>query len=660
MFAAHGHIRSFLTATLVLLLPSLLSGLYSRLTQVKPDIAELEMRSPGHANYPASSASEWFDVSYYKLDLSISASPAYLKGFVTIRGTCNQYHPGFLVLDLADPMHVDSVIIDGHRNGFNQQALSFLITLDSLYGTGSTITAVIYYQGVPVPTGNGSFEFSSHGGGGSPWIWSLSEPYGARDWWPCRDHPSDKADSADILITVDTSLKAGSNGILSSVTANGDGTHTYHWKEQYPISTYLISVAISNYAVFSGWFRYSSSDSMEVLNYVLPESLDAARAVIPKVIDGLAVFSDLFGLYPFVSEKYGHSQFGSGAMEHQTMTSTVSFDESVLIHELAHQWFGDMITCRTWQDIWLNEGFATFLEALYQEKQHGAAAYQTDISGHMTRAKNASGPVHVEDTTSIRNLFSGPLVYSKGAVVLHMLRHVLGDTVFFRCLRAYAGNPGLRYGTASTGDFRGICERTSGRDLGFFFDEWIYGEGFPHYNYMWSTRTNGDSSVTDLSIAQTSAGSSPSWFTMPLDIRLSGPRGLSTTVTIYNDGPLQSYSFTTSFPIDTVVLDPDNWVLKEAVGYSGSMLPGETVLAPNYPNPFRNATVIRYDLPHRTAIHLTVYNVLGEVIEHIADGEQIAGPHIIVWNAKNLPVGTYFLCLSLPDRRYIRPMAVVR
>ena len=293
-------------------------------------------------------ADENIDVKYYRLNLTITAAPPYIRGDVSINATSQTSNLMTIHLDLMNSLTIDSVLVGGTKVSFSQQASSVSIRLDHAYSQGETIPSHIFYQGVPGSSGFGSFAFSTHGSMNTPWIWSLSEPYGAKDWWPCKDHPSDKADSADMIVTVDSSYKVGSNGRLVSVSVNDTGTVTYHWHEAHPISSYLISVAITNYAAFSNWFHYTPTDSMEVLNYVLPEHLTSAQAQLPVAVTGLGIFSDLFGLYPFIDEKYGHSEFEwGGAMEHQTMTSTGSFSEDIIIHELAHQWFGDMITCRT-------------------------------------------------------------------------------------------------------------------------------------------------------------------------------------------------------------------------------------------------------------------------------------------------------------------------
>jgi aminopeptidase N len=417
-------------------------------------------------------------VTYYRLELEVLTQPNYLIGKVTITGKCLINNSSALTLDLMNTMVIDSVLVNSQRNNFIQHNSSFDISLNHPSVTGEVLSIDVFYEGLPVATGFGSFVFDSHAG--IPWVYSLSEPYGAKDWWPCRDDPSDKADSADIIITCDSTLKVGSEGTLASVNNNGNGTATYHWKERYPIASYLISIAITNYAQFSNWFRYSDRDSMEILNYVLPEHYSTAFENLPRVVDMMSIYSNL---YPFVREKYGHSEFGrGGAMEHQTMTSTTTFDEMTLAHELAHQWFGDMITCRTWYDLWLNEGFAQYSTALYLERKYGISSYWVYMNSQLDYAKSASGIIGAPDISSVGNLFNVSRTYSKGASVLHMLRHILGDSIFFRSIYTYANDPALKYSTASIGDFKSVCETVSGKDLTYFFQEWIYGESFPEYN----------------------------------------------------------------------------------------------------------------------------------------------------------------------------------
>ena len=570
------------------------------------------------------------DVTYYKLNLTVTVSPDYLSGVVSVRANVLADTLRSITLNLSGSLTVDSISMRGATVPFNHFQTNLLaITLDRTYHIGESLAMDIWYRGVPAGTGFGSFEFSSHNGTG--WVWTLSEPYGASDWWPCKNHPLDKADSVDIWVTCDNRFKVGSNGRLVGVIDNTNGTVTYQWAERYPIATYLVSVALTNYSSFSNWFHYTAQDSMEVLNYVLPEHLDSALASLPKVVPMLQIFSRLFGLYPFIREKYGHSEFGQGgAMEHQTMTSTVTFDEDVIAHELSHQWFGDMITCANWQNLWLNEGFARYCESLYFEAMYGPAEYWSTINISLSNALSADGTLFVQDTSVVRQLFDNNLVYSKGAVVLHMLRHVLGDSVFFRSMRAYAADPRLRYGTATTEDFQRNCEAVSGLTLGYFFNEWVYGEKYPQYSFEWEVQSSGAGYSAAVTIEQFTDTFNPRFFTMPIDIRFSAGTW-DTTAVVFNTFSGQKFEIGLSHKPETVTLDPDHWILREIIP-PAPPLPVSFAIAQNYPNPFNAGTAITYNIPHRSMVHLGIFNTLGEEVAVLVNERAEPGTHTVRWN----------------------------
>jgi aminopeptidase N len=610
------------------------------------------------------------NITYYKLDLAVSSAVRFVSGSVTIKAQSVISGLTSITLDLRNSMHVDSIKTPNTNLSFSQLATSLVITLDRGYSDGEPVTMQIFYAGSPTSTGFGSYAFSSHQG--YPWIYTLSEPYGARDWWPCKDHPLDKADSVDIWVTVDTSLKVGSNGILRAVVENGDGTHTYRWEERYPISTYLIFMAIANYAEFTGWWRYADTDSMPVLNYVLPEHLAGAQTNLPKSIDMLSFFSNLYGLYPFVKEKYGHADFGwGGGMEHQTMTCLGNYDETLMAHELAHQWFGDMITCGNWANIWMNEGFATYSACLYHEQKLGPSFFASYMNGIMTSAKSTTASLYVQDTSNVSTLFSSSLVYNKGATVLHMLRHVLGDSTFFHALRAYAGDPRFRFNNATTEDFRQVCEAQSGKDLGYFFNEWVYGKGYPQYTYSWGAVPDTDGGyIIPIRITQT-AGSNPAFFTMPLDIKVQG-QGWDTTVVVYNNLADQFFSIHTARIPSIVALDPNNWVLK-SLSYASvdenttASPPQELRLEQNYPNPFNPVTSIEYTIgvvsgqsPVASSVKLAVYDLLGREVAVLVDGEEAPGSYEVKWDASALASGVYVYRLSTRGFTQSRRMLLVR
>jgi aminopeptidase N len=367
----------------------------------------------------------------------------------------------------------------------------------------------------------------------------------------------------------------------------------------------------------------------------------------------LNVFSGLFGQYPFISEKYGHSQFSwGGGMEHQTMTSIIlPASEDIIAHELSHQWFGDMITMRYWPDIWLNEGFATYSVALYREKQYGNNSYWSYMINQMLRAKKAptNVSIFVRDTNNIGDqLFNGYLVYAKGAVVLHMLRHIIGDSAFFAALKTYALNPAFRFNCVETSDFIGTCEQVAGKSLRWFFDEWIYGANYPKYTYSLISQPDSGGYKCTVNISQAS-NVNPAYFTMPIDLRFIGP-SIDTTATVWNDSQSQTFIFTLRHKPDSVQLDPGVWILRDAIRTSTSIadhaIAKEFRLEQNYPNPFNSKTAISYKLLAVSFVSLKVFDALGREISTLVSEKQIAGMQTVYWDASLLPSGIYFIRLQ--------------
>lgn len=506
-----------------------------------------------------------FDALYYGLNLRINDTTKIVYGQVDMEAKSNIDGLNMVFLDFYDNMTVDSVKMNGVIPSFSHSSNLIGVTLDKTYNLNEKFLISVFYHGHPTEGGFMAFSFRTHNG--YPIISSLSEPYFARTWWPCKDAPYDKADSADINVTVRPDLVVVSNGVLREVLTNSDGTKTYKWHESYPITTYLISVAITNYAIFSHWYHYSPTDSMEVRYFVYPEYLSQAQARYNVTVPALQYFSKAFGQYPFITEKYGMAHFPwSGAMEHQTCTSILYYwyDNAVIVHELSHQWWGDYITCRNWHHIWLNEGFASYCEALFFEDTLGGIYYHIymqnmDYSG--------GGTIYVYDTTSVNEIFH-IRVYDKGAWVLHMLRHVVGDSAFFRILRNYYSDPRYAHNSALTEDFQALCEDVYGKSLAWFFQEWIYGEYRPSYTYSWMIEPSGSNYNLFLHISQVQT-TQPIFFTMPIDVTVSAPSG-DTTFVLFNDPQTLDFRFTLPYQPTNVQIDKENWILKYAsqVSYS--------------------------------------------------------------------------------------------
>ncbi len=527
---------------------------------------------------------EKYDVKYYKLDIAVNHTAHTISGSTTCNAVTVEPSVSTIFYDLANSLTVDSVLVNGNLASFSRGSDIVNITLGSTLNQGDTFSTVVYYHGTPGSTGFGSFVFSSHQG--TPVIWSLSEPFGAKDWWAAKDTPGDKADSADIWITCASNLTAVSNGKLMDVVDNGNGTHTFKWKSSYPIAQYLLSLAITNYSEYVNYYHYSATDSMPVNHFLYPENLNSNINQLDKTPNMIEIFSENFGQYPFINEKYGHAQFGwGGGMEHQTVSSMVSFGDGLIAHELAHMWYGDNITCKDWHHVWLNEGFATFGEGLIYENWYGKANYDNYIAGEMNYAKYASGSIWVQDITDVNEIFDSWRTYSKGCVVLHMLRGIVGDTTFFNILRAYTNDPSVRYGVAATEDFQAVAENVSGLDLNYFFQEWIYGVNYPKY-HTWFGKNLISGNTWNLSLWITQdANSNPTYFTMPVQIKVVTTSG-DTTVTVFNNSASQQFSIAVNGEPVSIVFDPNNWILKthsaivpvELTSFDAKMIDNKVVL----------------------------------------------------------------------------------
>jgi aminopeptidase N len=516
--------------------------------------AKAERFAKIQAAYRAPTANQAdYDVSYYDIHLTMDPNTATVAGTVTVAAQVVNALD-VVDLDLAGTLTVNQVLdLGGVPYAFTHTNSILSVTLDRNYAPGELIAFTVDYSGPPDPS-YGAFGFDSHEG--QPMIWSLSEPFGARSWWPCKDVPSDKADSVDIRITVPKGLIVASNGTLRRVS-RGKAEDRYWWHEGYAISTYLVSVAIYPYTVFSHWYHYAPSDSMEVRYYVFPDHYDDVQATYAKTVPMIELYSSLFGEYPFLEEKYGHAEFlWGGGMEHQTITSLGSWSEYLIAHELSHMWWGDMVTCNDFHHIWMNEGFATYCEALWSEFTYGDSYYQQD----MQAAKYfGGGTIYVPETTDWNRIFHTGLSYNKGSWVLHMLRHVVGDSTFFDILETYYADSRYQYATVTTEQFRDLCEDVSGIDLDFFFHEWIYEEYYPSYSYNWTATPNGGLYDVNVTINQLQ---SHYLFKMPIDVRITTASDDTTTFVAWDSLATQSFTMSVADPPTSVLLDPDEWILR--------------------------------------------------------------------------------------------------
>ncbi len=501
-----------------------------------------------------------YDLKYHRLELNVDPSVSFISGDVTTYFEAKEALTE-ITFDLADNMTVSQVLHNGNTLSYTQNSDDeLIITLPAVQSAGVLDSLTISYSGNPISSGFGSFEQTTHNG--DPIIWTLSEPYGAKGWWPCKQDLIDKIDSVDVYLTTpqfnpsNEAYVAVSNGLEISQTTNGSDKTT-RYKHRHPIPAYLIAIAVTNYEVYSHTVS-NNGNPFDIVNYVFPENLASAQASTPVTVDIMNIFSDLFEEYPFADEKYGHAQFGwGGGMEHTTVSFMGNFSRNLIAHELAHQWFGNKITCGSWKDIWLNEGFATYLSGIIIDELDGNDAFRTwkqQRTNSITSAPDGAVYLSDTDTLTVGRIFSGRLSYNKGAMVLHMLRKKLGDTEFFGGLQTYLVDEDHAFDYAKTTDFINIIETNSGQDLTEFFSDWLYNEGYPSYTI---NCTQQSPTEIDIEISQTQSHASVSFFEAPVPIRLIGTEGETLDLVLDNTTNNQVFNESINFIVDTVVFDPE-------------------------------------------------------------------------------------------------------
>ncbi|MDO8952290.1 MAG: M1 family aminopeptidase [Draconibacterium sp.] len=503
-----------------------------------------------------------YDLVYQRMEWEIDPNLKYIKGVVTSFFKSQIENLTQIEFDLNGTLSVDSVFQNNQKINFTQNNNKLIIPLIQPLQNNKLDSVRVFYQGEPEPelTGFGSFSKGSHSG--IPVIWTLSEPYGAMEWWPCKQSLMDKIDSIDIIVTSPEIFRTASNGILILDTVE-NGFRKMHWKHRHPITTYLVAIAVTNYAVYSDWVELEDGRKVEILNYVYPENLEKAKGETPVTAEFMQLFNQLFGEYPFANEKYGHAQFGwGGGMEHQTMSFMFNFNYELVAHELAHQWFGDYITCGSWQDIWLNEGFATYLTGLVYENLQDGYWWPRWKKLNVERIVNQpGGSVFVRDTTNIGTIFSGRLSYSKGAYLLHMLRWILGDDDFFTGMRNYFNDPDIANGFARTHQFVQHMETAGDTSLTEFINDWFYGEGYPVYSAEFTPVEEG---LLKITLSQTTSHNSVGFFEMPVPVRVYNiEKTDSADFRLVHTTNNQEFFVDVDFKVAELKIDPGYWLVSK-------------------------------------------------------------------------------------------------
>lgn len=505
-----------------------------------------------------------YDVLHCKLDLSINIPDKYVTGEMEMSGLILSDTLSKLYVNLFDNMKVNKVLFNDRETKFSRKDNYIIVNLESTGQKNVNFSVKINYEGTPLNKGFETFEFKSFDN--EPSVYTLSEPENAPAWWPCKDVISDKFTS-DVSVNVPENLTAVSNGILKEVKSEPDNTKTYSFTSDYPIATYLVSVAIAKYETWSD--KYYSADSLKQMSvdyFVYPSYLENAKIDWDSTVNMIDFFSKTISEYPFINERYGMALIGwaGGAMENQTVSSmgyiTVTGDkrhEQVVVHELFHQWFGNSVTPLTWKDIWLNEGFASYGEAMWAEYREGEKGYKKIM-------KSMDYGYFQGKVYDPEGFILNSTVYKKGAWCLHMLRGVTGDSVFYKILRTYYEK--YKYKNASTQDFENVCGQISGTNLKYFFDQWIYnGTGRPEYRYSWKFDDfNGEknSGVFMVRLNLRQIQKDREVYKMPVKVIVKTENG-EEEFTIFNESREQQFEQPVKGKPTDVVIDNDNWILKK-------------------------------------------------------------------------------------------------
>jgi len=557
-----------------------------------------------------------YDITYHELRFTVNPnnSPAAISGVVktTFTALANM---NSITFDMATQLVVSSVTMNSINLTFSQSNYELNINFPSTITSGTSTSVIITYAGIP-PTAEGAFTRGTHAG--TPIIYTLSEPFGARDWWPCKQDLNDKINSFDMYITAPSTFSSVSNGLEQSRIVTGANATT-HFKHLYPIPAYLIVLNITNYVVYNqqAGLGTLASPYFPIINYLYPESntitIQNQLGVTPGIMN---LFESLLEPYPFRNEKYGHAQFGwGGGMEHTTVSSMGSFGRDLISHELAHHWFGNKITCGTWKDIWLNEGLTEYMSGLVHE-QDGPSNFVTWKNNKITSiTSQPGGATYLSDAgaLSVNTIFSSRLTYNKGAMITHMLRWKLGDVKFFQALKSYLADPALVYGYAITANLKSHLEAAdNGNSLTEFFNDWLINQGYPTYTI---TAQNWGAGQAKIIVNQTQSHASVSFFEMPLQIRLTGSGSQVLDVIVNNTNNAQEFIVSVPFVVTGVVFDPNKHIIsKNNTATLGTENFDMNSAISVYPVPSENELTIQF--PNNVSLNkVEIYNNLGQLLK---------------------------------------------
>ncbi|MDX2172735.1 MAG: M1 family aminopeptidase [Bacteroidota bacterium] len=608
-----------------------------------------------------------YDVKFVHLNLNLERTNKNVSGGVTTVATVTIAPLDTFQTLLHQNHTIDSVRLNGLLLSSIRQDSLIKVKIPTPLTTGTTFTVTVYYHGIaPVggsAIGNG-FSNGTSGSWGNQVTWSLSESLAGYHWWPCKQILTDKIDSSWVFVTTDSTNKVGSNGILKNTVVVGNKKR-YEWKSKTPIAYYLISVAIAKYKEYNLYAHplYLPGDSILIQNYIYDNALNntlfnSQKLTLNKMPQVMELQCKLFGMYPFYKEKYGHcmAPFGGG-MEHQTMTSLGFFDYYVDAHELGHQWWGDNVTCKSWGDIWINEGFASYSEHLTAQYLDPTNFAPNLTSAHTNVMSQPGGSCYFtnHDTVDANRIFDSRLTYDKGGAIIRTLQFVTNnDSVWFNTLRGFQNT--YKNSTASVVDFMNYYQSQTSINPTQFFNQWYYGQGYPTFTVKYNQVGN---TCYIKSTQSTSTPTSVPLYVTPMEYKITRSGAPDTTVRVLHSNTIENYSFNILGTVTGMVCDPNNWVINKVVG------PSLDVTLTSINQIDKNASTITLG-PNPTKGGITIYNIPSEVKSlQVFD---VAGKNI--FNQKcdkegnidlsQLSNGIYFIKLYNEDRIEVYSQKIIK
>lgn len=583
-----------------------------------------------------------YDLQYQRMDVSIDPAVHYISGSVTSHFKPNQSISS-VYFDLTNLLSVSQVQYHGSNIPFQQLSTQEIkIDFPASIPANTLDSLTIHYSGSPA---NNTVMIGSQGSNISVFS-TLNEPYGAQDWFPTKQSLNDKIERFDFKVTTPSQYSVAANGkLMSEIISTTTGKKLTFWRTMYPTAAYLIALSITNFAKTNSTI---GNPPFPFVNYIYPSTAGDPVKVsnIEWTKQIMDIFETYFGSYPFRNEKYGHMEYlNGGGMEHQTMSSMSGWTKSLIAHELAHQWFGDKVTCGIWNDIWLNEGFATFGEHVANEKlimtHDEFMNYLVNQTALITN--NVGGTTYVPDTglNDIYRIFDSRLTYAKGGYTLRMIKWILGDDIFYQALKDYHGRPALAYNYVRTADFNASLLQSTGKDFTEFFNDWIYGEGYPTYAIKWKQTGN---QIT-LNVSQTQSSPTVSFFEMPLPVKVTGTGGQTADLVLNNTFNNQYFAENISFPIASVQFNNEHQILeKNSTVVQDNTLSVSSVEKDSfglYPNPAKNELYLKgIDKAAGFSIHAIDGKLVRKAIyqpgKAIQIGELVPGAYVITVNEKHI------------------------